>query len=229
MQIENPDGFGDVDLYYSHFYSEVVFKPKFGGLAINKTHKDMERKYSNKHFSSVLEIGVGHGEHFGFVKHSFDSYHMCDIRESINQNLLRDSRVSFTQADVEFLPFSDNYYDRVIVTCLLHHLNNPEKAMQEILRVLKPGGTATILLSGDPGLTTRILRKLTIARSARSRGYQGYLLYIARDHKNHISSLLEIMRFVFRDEKISFRYLPFRIPSWNLNAYIICDLIKASV
>ena len=228
MQIEEPESFGDVDLYYSHFYSEVVFNPKLGALAISKTHRDMERKYSDVHFSSVLEIGVGHGEHFIFVKHSFDTYQMCDIRNSIDPKLLVDSRVSFTQADVESLPFPDGSYDRVIVTCLLHHLNNPEKAMQEILRVLKQEGIATILLSCDPGLITRILRKLTISRSAKRRGYQGYLLYIARDHRNHISALLEIMRFVFRSEKISFRFLPFRIPSWNLNAYIVCDLRKVS-
>jgi ubiquinone/menaquinone biosynthesis C-methylase UbiE len=56
----------------------------------------------------------------------------------------------FRLADVENLPFEDAYFDRVISTCLLHHLENPEQGISEILRVVKSGGTIDILVPNDP-------------------------------------------------------------------------------
>ena len=110
------------------------------------------------------------------------------------------------------------------MTCLLHHVYNPEKVLEEILRVLKPSGVATIFLSCDPGVVTRILRSLTTARSAKRAGFAGYHLMNARDHRNHVGSLLKIAKYVFRNQMIRTRYYPFRLPSWNLNGYIIIEI-----
>jgi ubiquinone/menaquinone biosynthesis C-methylase UbiE len=42
-------------------------------------------------------------------------------------------------ANVESLPFQDNSFDRVIATCLFHHLENPTKGFEQIRRVTKEG------------------------------------------------------------------------------------------
>ena len=39
------------------------------------------------------------------------------------------------------MPFKDSYFDKVIFTEVLEHLKNEEKAISEISRVLKKGGT----------------------------------------------------------------------------------------
>jgi ubiquinone/menaquinone biosynthesis C-methylase UbiE len=39
------------------------------------------------------------------------------------------------------MPFSDNSYDLVFLIEVLEHVHNPQKALSEIYRVLKPGGT----------------------------------------------------------------------------------------
>ena len=57
-------------------------------------------------------------------------------REGLNTN--------FVNGDAEALPFSDNYFDSVISFSALRYLENPQKAINEIFRVLKPGGTAVI-------------------------------------------------------------------------------------
>ena len=44
--------------------------------------------------------------------------------------------------DAENLPYPDSFYDAVIGVDVLHHLNSPVKALQEIDRVLKNGGRA---------------------------------------------------------------------------------------
>lgn len=43
-------------------------------------------------------------------------------------------------ADIHNLPFEDNSADAVICESSLEHLKNPEKAVKEMRRVLKPGG-----------------------------------------------------------------------------------------
>lgn len=49
-------------------------------------------------------------------------------------------------ADAENLPFEDTYFDIVYSFGVLHHIPDTQKAINEIYRVLKPGGEAYIML-----------------------------------------------------------------------------------
>lgn len=49
-------------------------------------------------------------------------------------------------ADAESLPFPDNLFDLVYSWGVLHHTPNPEKAISEIHRVIKPGGKICIMI-----------------------------------------------------------------------------------
>ena len=50
------------------------------------------------------------------------------------------------QADAENLPFPDNSFDVVFSSGVLHHTPNTQKTIDEIRRVLKPGGNAVVML-----------------------------------------------------------------------------------
>lgn len=50
------------------------------------------------------------------------------------------------QGDVEHLPYPDAWFDVVYSNGVLHHVPNLGDALQEIRRVLKPGGQMTILM-----------------------------------------------------------------------------------
>ena len=58
-------------------------------------------------------------------------------KETINKRL--DKRTSFFVMDAENLEFKDNYFDLIICSGVLHHLD-VKKAYPELMRVLKPGG-----------------------------------------------------------------------------------------
>ena len=185
----------------------------------------MERKVREPHFSRVLELGGGNGEHLDYVIHGFDSYTLIDLRQAVLEDRHeRDSRIISIIADAECLPVDDHSIDRVIVTCLLHHVDHPEIVLQEIDRVLKNNGTATIFLSCDPGFVVRLLRKLITKRTAKKLGFKGYDLMNARDHRNHVGSLLHLIKYVFRNRQIQENWKPFRVPSWNLNGYLVLTI-----
>lgn len=62
------------------------------------------------------------------------------------------TNVEFRQADIFNLPFPVDSFDHVFVCFVLEHLARPVKALQELRKVLKPGGTIT-LIEGDHGST----------------------------------------------------------------------------
>jgi ubiquinone/menaquinone biosynthesis C-methylase UbiE len=49
-------------------------------------------------------------------------------------------KIEFREGDAQNLPFDDARFDRVVANFALLHLVNPERAMAEANRVLKPGG-----------------------------------------------------------------------------------------
>src|SRR5207248_2770153 len=57
---------------------------------------------------------------------------------------LGDTPVSLARASVYDLPFADGSMDKVVMTEVLEHLDDEPRALAEIKRVLRPGGTLAI-------------------------------------------------------------------------------------
>ena len=60
--------------------------------------------------------------------------------------------VTFQHADIFDLPFLSAHFDHVFVCFVLEHLPNPAGALEALMRVLKPGGSITVI-EGDHGST----------------------------------------------------------------------------
>jgi len=80
----------------------------------------------------VLEVGSGEG----LLQDVVPDYTGLDI--SATARLKYHKR--FVQADARAMPFPDNEFDAVWTIWVLEHVPNPEQALREIRRVLKPGG-----------------------------------------------------------------------------------------
>lgn len=59
------------------------------------------------------------------------------------------SPLADVKADICKLPFEDNTYDFILCNHVLEHIPDDTKAMKEIFRVLKPGGTAVLQIPQD--------------------------------------------------------------------------------
>ena len=109
---------------------------------------------------SVLEIGCGVGAQTSIIasRNPETRFTAVDISkaslEIARQKIasLQLPNVNFQVADVEALPYSDASFDHVFVCFLLEHLSKPALALQELQRVLKPGGSITVV-EGDHGST----------------------------------------------------------------------------
>jgi SAM-dependent methyltransferase len=60
------------------------------------------------------------------------------------------SSVAFARADLYALPFPPASFDHVFVCFVLEHLERPKQVLAGLLKVLKPGGTLTVI-EGDHG------------------------------------------------------------------------------
>jgi len=59
------------------------------------------------------------------------------------------SPLADVKADICYLPFEDNTYDVILCNHVLEHIPDDTKAMQELYRVLKPGGMAILQIPQD--------------------------------------------------------------------------------
>ena len=110
--------------------------------------------------SKVLEAGCGVGaQTMTLAQRSPDArFTSVDISaESIAEAKRRADRagltnVEFRQADIFALPFEAESFDHVFVCFVLEHLARPVEALAILKRLLRPGGTITVI-EGDHGST----------------------------------------------------------------------------
>ena len=70
--------------------------------------------------------------------------------------------VSFRQVDAQDIPFPDGSFDAVIANMMLYHVPDISKALREIRRVLRPGGTFYAATYGEHGVVEAVAEMLGI-------------------------------------------------------------------
>lgn len=97
------------------------------------------------HNSKVLEVGTAQGVRAQMISEKFPECQIIAIdRSSELINSSTKPNLKFQFADVYELPFADNEFDFVYARLVFMHLSDPNKALQNIFRVLKPGGRLLI-------------------------------------------------------------------------------------
>lgn len=162
----------------------------------------MERRFApSQHFSKVIEVGCGTGGHLDFVRHSFDSYIMCDRSaehlEAAKIKHGKDPRVTYSQQDGTAMDFPDNSFDRLITIDTLEHIPNSWDAVQEFGRVVRPGGVVHFSFPAEGGLAWRLGRHLTTRRAAIKTYKLDYDFVIATEHVNTASNLISVTKHYF--------------------------------
>lgn len=170
-------------------------------------------------------MGGGSGEHFPYVQHAFSEYFLNDLPPK-SSTALSDPRIRIIPDDVNQIDIPNTSIDRVIMTCVLHHLSDPFQTLLRIADWMKPGSLFTLFLLSDPGFLVRLNRKLVIMPAAKRLGYEKYRTYAALDHQNHYWGLVSMLEDVFQEFRIKRTYYPFCIKSGNMSLFSIWRIEK---
>lgn len=141
---------------------------------------------------SILDIATGTGDlAIQMVKTGAKRIVGLDLSEGMLkvgrrkiQDRKLDSRIEMVQGDSEALPFEDDSFDAITVAFGVRNFENLEKGLEEIHRVLKPGGIFVVLETSVP---TKFPYK------------QGYRLYS--------NFILPTIGKIFSKDKMAYSYL----------------------
>ena len=203
-----------IDKYYSEVYDKYLNDECLIRVANTTLEKKIEHN-SSKQDNYVLEIGGGGGEHIKYVSNfPQKNYIILDPRET-SEHTVR-------------IPFPNCYFDRVVSSCVLAHLDDPLASLLECRRVTKENGTLSFLVTTDPGFLNQLVKKIySYPKLNKLSEYPANLIY-ALDHKNGVINLLAIIRYVFKNDSIKMNYYPFFIPSVNFNLAVIVNITKSA-
>ena len=126
---------GDWDTIRSGYFSGAV-----RDAAIQKSHLHPGMV--------VADVGAGTGFLSAGLAPLVKEVHVVDgspaMLEEAQRNLVQYSNVTYHLADGLTLPFEDGSLDAVFANMYLHHCPDPLASIQEMVRVLKPGGRLTL-------------------------------------------------------------------------------------
>jgi ubiquinone/menaquinone biosynthesis C-methylase UbiE len=102
--------------------------------------------------SRVLEVGCGTGAMAERIN-ALPGVTLVAVDHSERFVELTAARgVDARQADICYLPFEDDTFDVVYAGWMLYHVRDLDRALAEVRRVLRPGGTFVAVTNGDDSL-----------------------------------------------------------------------------
>jgi len=130
---------------------------------------------------SIAEIGAGYGRLADCYFEKYRKVHLVEPAQNLRK-MAEDrfgKKASYHDADVYQLPFPDASFDAVVMVRVMHHLVEPQKALAEITRVLKPGGVLVFNFSNkiNPNKIAAFLLKRGSNPFSREPARYGEFLY----------------------------------------------------
>ncbi|MEO8260325.1 MAG: class I SAM-dependent methyltransferase [Acidobacteriota bacterium] len=157
---------------YRDFWARVGERfPDLGGAASTRYYSDNERRLFNEHFPALAGLRILKTDLWDEAKNtrilawaSAQGAHAYGI--DISAPTVMQARAAFDAGpgalqgavgDVRALPFRDNSFDAIYSMGTIEHFDETERAVEEMARVLKPGGRAIV---GVPNRYDPFLRPL---------------------------------------------------------------------
>ncbi len=132
MTTDPPSERESAKAFYDHEYAGSAYAPSEAHAAGYPALRRFVADHQLIDGAECVEIGCGRGAYQDLVTR----YTGVDLSDTVARYLHK----PFVQASATELPFPDASFDGAWTIWVLEHVPNPEKAMAEIRRVLKPGG-----------------------------------------------------------------------------------------
>lgn len=137
---------------------------------------------------SILDYGCGVGAWLGVLAHEFPDARLYGIDISdvaIDKARERYSNYHLRSFDGSTMPFSDEQFDLVFSYHVLEHVDDIEISIQDIARVIRPGGNAVIIFPcGNPG--SFLDRTMNLVRDSRLPATNGRTVLFFETADGHV-------------------------------------------
>ncbi|MEO7317587.1 MAG: class I SAM-dependent methyltransferase, partial [Chthoniobacteraceae bacterium] len=167
----------------------------------------------------VLEIGCGSGYFPSILGKAPVDFTGLDLfEEHLARAREKTPHFKFLQGSAYQLPFENEQFDFVVSIYVFEHLTNLPACLEEVRRVLKPGGRLLVGLPAEGGLAYGLGRRLTSCRHFSEKYGIDYMRIIRAEHCNTAADVVHELRKQFHVS--ASRYYPFRVPSIHLAAML---------
>ncbi len=149
------------------YYSELSWQNRWAPLFRNNVDKvlhywreyrffdDITRLLSLTETSRILDVGCGISTVLHFLpgeRHGIDP-----LAEEYKRIYRYPDGIHVTQGFGEAIPFPDSYFDAVFCSNVLDHTSDPPKVVEEMYRVMRPGGHLVLTVEIFPSARERDL------------------------------------------------------------------------
>jgi ubiquinone/menaquinone biosynthesis C-methylase UbiE len=144
------------------FYARYVLPRIIDLVMRNKESARLRAAWIPHARGQVLEVGIGSGLNLPFYSREVE--HICGVDPSLELQRMARKRLPagiqvefLPQSAEERLPLADASIDTIVLTWTLCSIGNPHKALEQMARVMKPGGQLIFVEHGrapDPGVVS---------------------------------------------------------------------------
>lgn len=145
-----------LSLGYDRWVNPLFWTPAMRDAALAIAHLDQDQL-------SVVDVGAGTGFTTEGIAARVPAANVTMLDQSPHQLARSRRKASLSECfkvagDAEALPFSDDSFDRYVSAGSIEYWPDPQRAICEAYRVVKPGGVATVI--GPLPSANRVLRGL---------------------------------------------------------------------
>jgi SAM-dependent methyltransferase len=170
----------------------------------------------------TLDLGAGLGEHLEYEDGRAGEYVALELRPEMAAVIEQHHPyVRTISGDVQQrLDFDEGFFDRVVAIHILEHLPNLPGALDELTRLVKPGGSLSVVLPCEGGRVYGLGRRLTTQRIFEKRYGVSFDWAIKSEHVNELTEIIDELdaRFV----RVDTGWFPTHVPTVHLN--VCCGL-----
>ncbi|MFN7674378.1 class I SAM-dependent methyltransferase [Flavobacterium sp.] len=176
----------ETDFFYSELVSESneLVSESNEPVSDSPISKNKRIKLRNAETNSALKV-----LHFAPEQEFYKRFKKQKNIDYTTTDLL--SPLADVKADICNLPFEDNTYDIIFCNHVLEHIPNDTKAMQELYRVLKPGGMGIFQIQQDLLRATTFSDDTIVDQKERAKifGQYDHVRVYGRDYFDKLRSI----------------------------------------
>ncbi len=131
---------------------------RFSKLLFSEVRDDIIKKMDFEPEDKILDVGGGTGAFLEKILRREPEIQVVLLDSS--KSMIEESKItdSIVQGKACRNPFSKNSFDYVLCTDALHHFANKKKSVQEMMRIVKPGGTIIIFDMNAKSPVTQLIK-----------------------------------------------------------------------